>query len=84
MKKLWFILLCAVAGSIGVFAQSACSENPWSEGWPGLTLSGPYAKEELSAIKADLGDQEFGDLSIARHHALLDTAQPGAQQGPVP
>ncbi len=66
MKKLWFILLCAVAGSIGVFAQSACPENPWPEGRPGLTLSGPYAKEELSAIKADLGDQEFGDLSIAR------------------
>ncbi len=66
MKRLWFILLCAAAGSIGISAQSACPTDTWTEDRPGLTLSGPYAKEELSAIEAELGDQEFGNLSVAR------------------
>lgn len=60
------IAVCIAIGAGGLSAQPMWQKHMGEEPRSELSLSGPYAKEELSAIKADLGNQEFGDLSIAR------------------
>lgn len=65
MKRFLFLALCAAAGSIGAFAQPACSDPFQLDPWSDFKISGPYAKEALAQIKAELGEREFGDLSIS-------------------
>lgn len=66
MKKIWLIAVFTAAVSAGAFAQHAWSESPRTAQGYDFSLSGPYAKEELSAIKSELGDRDFGNLSIAQ------------------
>lgn len=65
MKRFLFFALCAAAASIGAFAQGTCPDPFVQDTWSGFKISGPFAKDELSKIKAELGDREFGDLSLS-------------------
>ncbi len=60
------IAVCIAIGAGALSAQPAwqrhMGEGPRSE----FSLSGPYAEAELGAIRTELGDQEFGELTLAR------------------
>ncbi len=60
------ITVCVVVGAGGAFAQPAWQQHRGEEPEIAFSLSGPYAKAELGAIRTELGDQAFGDLTLAR------------------
>ena len=66
MKKFLLIAALVAVGSASAFAQPAWMENSGMAQWSDFSLSGPYAKEALSTIKSELGDRDFGNLSIAQ------------------
>lgn len=66
MNRVWMIAVCIAIGAGGLSAQPAWQKHMGEEPVSEFSLSGPYAKAELGAIRTELGDREFGELTLAR------------------
>ncbi len=65
------IAVCIAIGAGGLSAQPAWQKHMGEEPVSEFSLSGPYAKAELGAIRTELGDREFGELTLAGFYFLL-------------
>jgi hypothetical protein len=60
------IVVCVAVGAGGAFAQPAWRNHGGADPEIAFSLSGPYARAELDSIRSELGEEEFGDLTLAR------------------
>lgn len=60
------IVVCIAIGAGGLSAQPAWKKHIGEERYRNSPFPGPYAKAELGAIRTELGDREFGELTLAR------------------